>query len=121
MRRLLPLLAAALGMAGLLTGCAGNSQPSADGSATPVVVHVTISGGQVSPNGDRVDIPRGSQVELDIHADADGEIHVHSTPVQQIPYHAGTTQASLGTFTAPGDIVVESHSLGKTIVTLRVK
>lgn len=121
MPRLLPLLAAALGMAALVTACAGSSQSTSTASATPVVVRVTISGNQVTPNGDTVDVPRGSSVELDIQADADGEIHVHSSPAQQIPYHAGTTQAPLGTFSVPGDVVIESHSLDKTIVTLRVQ
>lgn len=121
MRRLLPLLAAALGVAALLSGCGGHGAPGARPTGGPVVVHVDIEGDQVSPNGDTVDVPLGSQVELDIQADTSGEIHVHSSPEQQVDYHAGTTQASLGTFGVPGQVAVEVHALNKTIVTLRVQ
>jgi len=109
-------------MAALLSGCAGTSHASSTNSSAPaVVVQVTITGHQVNPDGHTVHVPLGSSVELDIHADADGEIHVHSSPEQQISYHAGTTKTSLGNFMVPGQIVVESHSLNKTIVTLRVQ
>lgn len=121
MRRLLPLLVAALGVAALLSGCAGSGTAGVGSTGEPIVVHVDISGKQVSPHGDTVNVPLGSQVELDIQADANGEIHVHSRPEQTIDYHAGTTQATLAAFTAPGRVTVEVHTLKKTVVTLRVR
>ena len=44
----------------------------------------------VTPNGERVEVPVGEPVEL-IAADQPGEIHVHSTPEQEIEYPKGTT------------------------------
>lgn len=120
MRRLLPFLAAALGLAALLSACGGSGTSTASGTDSPVVVDVTISGNQVTPSHDTVDVPLGSSVQLDIHADAPGEIHVQSTPEQHISYRAGTTEARLGAFTVPGQIVVESHAFARPIVTLQV-
>lgn len=119
MRRL--LVALLLGVAALTAGCgsATNGSPSADATGTKVI-DVTFSGNTVTPNGDRVQVAVGQPVELDIHADASGEIHVHSDPEQHVEYHAGTTQASIGSFNIPGQITIESHALNKVIVVLQV-
>jgi hypothetical protein len=123
MRRLLAVLATVVGAAVLLSGCHSSSSTSHGGSdpSQRVVVDISIQGDTVSPNGERVDVPVGSPVSLAIRADDDGKIHVHSTPEQEIDYHPGTTQAYLGRFTVPGQVAVESHALGKTLVILVVQ
>lgn len=118
MRRL--LVALLLGVAALSAGCGSTTDsPSGDATGTKVI-DVTFNGNSVTPNGDKVQVAVGQPVELDIHADASGEIHVHSDPEQHVDYHAGTTQASLGSFDIPGQITIESHALDKVIVVLQV-
>ena len=73
----------------------------------------------MTPNGDRVKVQLGKPVVLRITADKAGEIHVHSTPEQQISYPAGSSTEKI-TITQPGVVDVESHTLDKTIVQLQV-
>ena len=56
-----------------------------------------------------------------VKADAEGEIHVHSDPEQELEYGAGTTTLTPFKIDKPGIVEVESHALEKTIVQLEVK
>ncbi len=117
-------LAVLLGMAGLVTACgsSNDSDTTGDGSTSkPLVINVTFDGDSVTPNGERVDVAVGQKVQFVVKADAAGEIHVHSTPEQQLEYNAGTTELTVGPFDKPGIIEVESHALDKTIVQLQVQ
>lgn len=119
MRRL--LVALLVGVTALTAGCATSAGTPGEGDATGVkVVDVTFNGSSVTPNGERIQVAVGQQVELDIHAETNGEIHVHSDPEKHVSYHAGTTQATIGSFDIPGQITIESHSLDKVIVVLQV-
>ena len=143
MRR--PVLAACTATALLvLTGCgSGGDEPSADASSTPTasstpsespsttpkptkkpapagpVVDVTINGDSVTPNGDRVDAKVGEPVTLNITSDRAGELHVHSTPEQELEYGAGRTTLEL-TVDTPGVVDVEDHVADVVIVQLEV-
>jgi len=123
--RLFAIVATLLGVVALTAACGSDSDTgssgSTDGSTSPKVIQVTFSGKSVTPNGEVVQVARGQKVELDVKADAAGEIHVHSDPEQHKEYGAGTTHLSLGSFDVPGRIEVESHALEKTIVILEVK
>lgn len=119
MRRL--LVALLMGVTALTAGCATSAGSPGDANTTGVkVIDVTISTGSVTPNGERVQVAVGEPVELDIHSQTSGEIHVHSDPEQHVDYHAGTTQATIGSFKIPGQITIESHALDKVIVVLQV-
>jgi hypothetical protein len=123
MPRLMTVLTAVVGTVILLSGC-GSTTAKPDGhspSSQPVLVDITIQGNTVTPNGERIDVPLGSLVSLAIHANGTGEIHVHSTPEQEIEYHPGTTRAYLGRFSVPGQVTVESHELDKTVAILVVQ
>jgi hypothetical protein len=101
---------------------------SADGSApsgsapsgSAQRIAITFDGDSVSPSGKRVEVAAGEPVELVVTADAPGEIHVHSSPEQELQYKAGTTTLEL-TIDQPGVVDVESHDLEKTIVQLEVR
>jgi hypothetical protein len=95
---------------------ATESEPS-DGTT----IEVTVEGDTVTPNGERVDVDRGQEVQLVVTADAAGEIHVHSDPEQEFEYDAGTTTLTLTNLDRPGLVEVESHTLDKVIVQLEVK
>ena len=62
----------------------------------------------------------GEEITLRVTSDAPGEIHVHSTPEQELEYAAGTTDLPL-TIDAPGLVDVESHTLDMVIVQLEVR
>jgi hypothetical protein len=59
-------------------------------------------------------------VLLHIDADVDGELHVHSTPEQEIEFAAGTSTKRL-TVEKPGIVAVEDHRLDQVIVQLEVR
>lgn len=104
-------------LASSLTACS-ESGPSGDGDGQ--TIEITIKDGTVEPNGERVEAAVGQPITLKVTADAPGEIHVHSTPEQEIEYDAGTSSHTL-TIDKPGVVDVESHTLDKTIVQLEVR
>jgi hypothetical protein len=100
-------------------GCGSDEKGSGD-TSEPKVIKVTISGDSVTPNGERVDVAVGQEIELDVTADEAGEIHVHSSPEQQLEYQAGETTVTIQGIDKPGTVDVESHALEKVIVQLEV-
>ncbi len=104
----------------LTAGCGGSDDPT-DAQRSPAdSISITFTGDTVDPKGDRVEVAAGEPVELVVEAETPGELHVHSTPEQQLPYGVGTTTLSV-TIDAPGIVEVESHELGVTVVQLAVR
>ncbi len=104
-----------------LSGC-GEDEPADNGKEVPTkTINVTFEGDSVTPNGDRVEVKVGQPIELVVKADAEGEIHVHSDPEQELSYGSGTTTIPPFTIDKPGIVEVESHTLEKTIVQLEVE
>jgi hypothetical protein len=56
---------------------------------------------------------------LHITADRAGELHVHSTPEQELEFDEGESHVEL-TFDHPGVVEVEDHESGKVILQLQV-
>lgn len=111
------VLAVALAFA--LTSCGGSSSSSPAGDLPAKVVDITVNGTDVSPNGTDVDVKVGQPIRLHVTADAPGEIHVHSSPEEQeFEYRAGSQTFDVKPIPAPGQVVVESHTLDKTLFTL---
>jgi hypothetical protein len=103
-----------------LTSCGDDDSSTTGADTDPVKITVTFDGDSVSPNGDRVEVDTGQPIELDITADAPGEIHVHSDPEQTLSYEAGTSTVDIEPIDQPGVVDVESHDLDKVIVQLEV-
>ena len=101
----------------LVAGCSGDDTTEPTGTKT---IRITFSGDSVSPQGERVDVGAGQPIQLLVKADKPGEIHVHSSPEQELEYGEGTTTLKL-TIDKPGIVEVESHTLEKTILQLEVK
>jgi hypothetical protein len=59
-------------------------------------------------------------ITVHIDADTSGEIHVHSTPEQEIAFDKGTSTKRL-TIRQPGIVDVEDHALDQVIVQLEVR
>jgi hypothetical protein len=100
-----------------LSSCSTGGSGSGSGGRTSI--DITIKNGAVTPNGDRVKVKVSTPVTLHIDADSAGEIHVHSTPEQEIAFPRGTSTRRL-TITKPGIVDVEDHALNQVIVQLQV-
>jgi hypothetical protein len=120
MRRTVAGLAVLLCALPALTACGGSDSPE-ETDTGPKVIEVTIEGESVTPNGERVEVAVGQQVDLEVTADAPGEIHVHSSPEQELEYEAGTHTVTIEGIDKPGTVDVESHNLDKVIVQLEVR
>ena len=103
-----------------LAAC-GDEEKPADTSSEPKVIEVTFDSDGVTPNGERVDVSLGQDVELQITADQPGEIHVHSDPEQELEYAEGESTVTIQGIDTPSTVDVESHTLDKVIVQLEVR
>lgn len=120
MRRTLATLTVLLGALTLVSACS-DDEPSNGDSTEPKVITVTVEGDNVTPNGERIEVSTGQQIDLEVTADAPGEIHVHSDPEQELEYEAGTHTVTIDPIDVPGTVEVESHTLDKVIVQLEVR
>ena len=82
---------------------------------------MTFDGDSVDPSGERVEVATGQDIELDVTADEAGEIHVHSSPEQELEYDEGESTVTIKGIDQPGIVEVESHSLDQVIVQLEVR
>jgi hypothetical protein len=82
-------------------------------------IAITVKGDSITPNGARVEATVGEPVRLEITSDRAGELHVHSTPDQTVPFEPGTTQTEL-TVEQPGVVEVEEHETGFVVMQLQV-
>ena len=85
------------------------------------VVDITIKDGKVAPQGGRVEVAAGTPVTLLVTSDADEEIHVHSDPEHTYEVTAGGSIEKTFTIDRPGQVAVEAHGLGVTILQLVVR
>ena len=122
--RLAPL---ALVVAAGLTACGGGDDadpPASTQAATTegdsVAVTVTREGGELTPNGERVELGVGQTLVLTVTADEAGALHVHSTPEQEIAYEDGTSEHEI-TIDRPGVVEVESHEPDSIVLQLEVR
>jgi plastocyanin len=103
-----------------------SSAPSPSAAAEPaedagVVVDITIEDGEATPQGDRVEAEVGQTITLNITSDAAEEIHVHSDPEHTWEVAAGESITETFSVETPGQVAVEAHHLGVTIVQLVVR
>lgn len=89
-------------------------------AADTVALTVTREGGSFTPNGERVELGVDQALVLTIEADEAGELHVHSTPEQEIAYEAGTSEHKI-VIDRPGVVEVESHDPDVILLQLEVR
>ncbi len=100
-----------------------SESPSDSGSSSTddgVAVTVTREGDSFTPNGERVELGVDQTLVLTIEADEAGELHVHSTPEQEIAYDAGTSEHEI-VVDRPGVVEVESHEPDVILLQLEVR
>lgn len=119
--RLAPVVVVALvGLTGCGTDETAKKVESTKGTDGTTTIDVTVKGDTIDPDGGTLKVEKGKPLTLHITADAAGEIHVHSTPEQELEYAAGTSDKTI-TIDQPGVVDVESHTLDKLIVQLEVR
>jgi hypothetical protein len=130
MRRRAKTAALGASLAILVAGCAATpaAEPGAGskpdtstsqeaGAAAPV--EVTVEGQTVTPNGKRVEANVGEPVTVRVIADRAGELHVHATPEQTLPFEKGRTTVQI-TIDQPGVVDVEEHEADLVVLQLKV-
>ncbi|HEX2299098.1 MAG TPA: hypothetical protein VHH34_11385 [Pseudonocardiaceae bacterium] len=140
------LMGALAVVGGVLSGCGEEAAPGAAPQAPPTstpaappstpaaapsspettpagpkarVLTVTVSGGKATGDTDRVAVPLGTPVTIDVTSDAADELHVHGYDKEtQIP--AGGTGSVTFTADIPGVFEVELHESGLQLLQLQV-
>lgn len=97
-----------------------NAAPKPLKETSGTTINITFKGDSVEPNGVERKVKAGKPFTLHIVADKPGELHIHSSPEQELEYPAGTTDARL-TIDQPGIVEVESHDLDTLVVQLEVR
>lgn len=121
MRRLIASVAVLVSTLAVTSGCGDDEQPPS-GNGEPVSIEINFEDGTVSPRSAERTIPRGSDIELVIEADQPGELHVHSSPEQQIDYGVGTTTIPVKLSNQPPGVVdIESHQLDVIVIRLEIR
>ena len=110
-----------------VTGCGSDSSgtsgtsskdPSSDASAQKL--DVSIKGDTITPTNKRIPVNKDEPLTVTITSDRSGELHVHSSPEEEIPFDKGTTTKKL-TFKTPGVIEVEEHISDTLVAQLEVR
>jgi hypothetical protein len=111
----------------LAAGCGGPGDPPAaspSGSSSgpaALTIPITIAGGQVTPNGEKLSARVGQEVVLQVTSDEADEIHAHTGgDGYELEVPAGSPTTGRFTPTSPGSFEIESHHLEKVIVVLNV-
>ena len=91
--------------------------PAAERSGT--VLEVAIAGERISPNNVEIRVGVGEPIVFGYESDREGELHVHSSPEQYIPFEVGHSKGLL-VLESPGKIVVEDHKTGIVVARITV-
>ncbi|MBC7631970.1 MAG: hypothetical protein H7290_10995 [Flavobacterium sp.] len=106
----------------LLAACATSGSESDGGlGAGGPVVEIVVKDGKVTPEGRRVEVTVGQEIALHVTSDAAEELHVHSDPEHTFEVARGGDKTFTFTIRTPGQVAVEAHHLGVTIVQLVVR
>ncbi len=99
----------------------GGTSSSSAGAPATLTIPITIAGGQVSPNGQKITTSVGRPVVLQVTSDEADEIHAHiGDGGYELEVAAGTPTTGTFTPSSPGSFEIESHHLEKVIVILDV-
>lgn len=94
-----------------------SAAPAVSGLAIPVM----IMGGVVTPDNGEYEATVGEPITLNVDSDVADALHVHSVPEHEFAVKPATGQNFTFTVTVPGTVVIELHSIDKTVATLTVR
>lgn len=117
-RRLLATCAAVLCVASSAVACGDDDS---GGSTEVETIEITVEGGTVEPDGERIDVDVDQPVDLVVTSDVAGELHVHSSPEQYVEFDAGVNEPIKLQFERAGLVDIELHEPAELpVVQLRV-
>ncbi len=137
------LAIASLGLALGLTACGDDEQPSvtpaeltpssgepassapaseAPGSEAPAgpTLDLTVEGDRVDPTNKSFEVTSGQTLTIVVTSDRAGELHVHSSPEQELEFKAGTTRLEV-LLKQPGQVDIEEHESDALVARVLVK
>lgn len=98
--------------------------PSDDSAKEPEVsgqvIEIEIKGDEIEPMGKRVEVAVGEPITLKVESDRAAELHVHSSPEQELEVEKGESRLSL-TIKTPGIVDVEEHDSSAVVLQLEVR
>ena len=106
-----------------------SASPSASRSPSPSrtrsepagpVLDIDVSGDEVTPVGEQVDLAAGEPLVIRIRSDRAGELHVHADPEQYVGFTRGEEELELS-FDNPGAIDIEEHDSGTLVARVLVR
>ncbi len=89
------------------SGASGSTSAS-DSPSAGTTLEVRVSGDQVTPVAQEVDLSVGQRLTIEVRSDRAGELHVHSDPEHTFDFDPGTSRFDLRLDT-PGSVDVEEH------------
>jgi hypothetical protein len=99
-----------------------SSASSSSASNNTMTIDITIANGKTTPSGEKINVPVGEKVILNVTSDTDDEVHAHiGGPGYELEVKAGTPANGEFTVDSPGSFEVESHHLEKIIVILNAR
>jgi hypothetical protein len=123
------LAAVGAALAVLMAGCGGSPASEHNHGSSPETtrsrgaqaapLEVTVKGETVTPNGKRVQASVGEPVTVRVTSDRPGELHVHATPEQTLPFGKGRTTVQI-TVDTPGVVDVQEHEADLVVLQLQV-
>ena len=113
---------------GATTPTAPASTPSSTEGSTPASpapavgpsLDVSVEGDKIDPVGKAIDAKSGDTLLITITSDRAGELHVHTSPEQELEFKAGTTKLEVE-LKQPGQVDVEEHASDTLIARVLVK
>jgi len=122
MRRLIAGAVLVAAVLALTTACGDDEAAPTNTTSPAKPFEINFLGETVTPSGAEETIEQGTDIELVIEADKPGELHVHSSPEQQLEYDAGTTTIPVALSNQPpGVIDIESHDLDVVVIRLTIR
>lgn len=133
---------AAVALALSLSACGADDNPDASSDPTPLVTSTPSETATAEPTptptptpegtvikialdgsiaaGRRVDVAVGEKITFRITAAEAGELHIHSSPEQEVAFPAGTSDVTV-VIDQPGIVDVEDHHTDALLVQLEVR
>ncbi len=102
------------------TETGSTTTPDSPAPAVGPTLDITIEGDSVDPVGKKIDARTGDTLLVTVTSDRAGELHVHSSPEQELEFGPGTTElkVKLG---QPGQVDVEEHESDTLLARVLVK
>jgi phage-related baseplate assembly protein len=101
-------------------GQSGSSSGSTTSGQSADAIEISIKGDDVEPMGKRVEVKAGEPVTLHVKSDRAAELHVHSSPEQELEVEPGESTLTV-TIKTPGIVDVEEHHSETVVLQLEVR